>query len=151
MKHNVNSHVYKSVRSAFGDETGTPNTWAERIIETLDADGFAIVPKTPTGGMVNAVHIVGGSAFRAIWRDAITEYQRGLTEEGVWPPINDRQDGGFHWFHAERASSPAIAQWMGERWHVINEGPISPVEMQRRGWEYLGPVSRRPHSKYLDT
>lgn len=57
----------------------------------------------------------------------------------------------FHWWHSERSSNPAIAQWVGGRWFCINEsGAVAEAELHRRGWEYLGPVTHRPHSDYLD-
>lgn len=61
------------------------------------------------------------------------------------------KDASYHWFHSERASVPAIAQWMGGMWHCIGEyEPITPETMTRRGWEYLGPCTHRPWSEYLD-
>jgi hypothetical protein len=63
----------------------------------------------------------------------------------------------FHWLHAERASAPSIAEWWGEDWRTnpywrtIGETDrIPPSEMRHRGWEYLGPVTHQPPSKYLD-
>lgn len=56
-----------------------------------------------------------------------------------------------HWLHAERAGNPGIAEWWPDGWYSVNEkGPVTPHEMRCRGWEYLGPVTHRPKSKYLD-
>lgn len=57
----------------------------------------------------------------------------------------------YHWLHAERASGASIAQWCDGRWVCIGEpGFLTPAGMASRGWEYLGPVTRRPKSAYLD-
>ena len=61
------------------------------------------------------------------------------------------KDETFHWFHSERASSPSIAQYSDGEWYVLNEaGPLAIEELNRRGWEYLGPCEREVFSKYLD-
>ena len=75
-------------------------------------------------------------------------------------PSPSAEDCSYHWLHSERSMEPSIAQWVkgagpGQvgAWLGIGEGgTISPAEMERRGWEYLGPVdgASRPRSKYLD-
>lgn len=75
--------------------------------------------------------------------------------QGTWPCYDFLdQSGSYHWLHAERSMSPAIAQWVGNVWHCIGEErPITPQEMRRRGWEYLGPAERNTEalfSRYLD-
>lgn len=74
-----------------------------------------------------------------------------MTDRGTWPPYDQLDDkGSYHWLHAERASGAAVAQWMGNHWICIGEPVgITPQQMRRRGWEYLGPCVR-PKSKYLD-
>ena len=75
----------------------------------------------------------------------------GISVPGTWPPHGKLDDEGYYWLHAERSSSPAIAQWMVGCWYLIGEpGSFTPHELRRRGWELLGPVTARPHSKYLD-
>lgn len=70
---------------------------------------------------------------------------------GTWPPHDLLDENGYHWLHAERAGSASIAQWMGNMWYCVNESqPITPQELRRRGWEYLGPCTNRPYSSYLD-
>ena len=60
------------------------------------------------------------------------------------------ENDSFHWFHSERAHTPAIAQWVQESWYCINEaGSVDAEEMRRRGWDYLGPVAPHPFSAYL--
>jgi uncharacterized protein (DUF427 family) len=72
--------------------------------------------------------------------------------KGTWPPPEYLDFHGWHWLHAERSSMPSVCEWMGNAWYPSNEiGPVTPIEMRRRGWEYLGPVTGRPHSAYLDT
>jgi hypothetical protein len=72
-------------------------------------------------------------------------------QRGEWPFPQYLNETGYHWFHSERSSEAAIAQWIGHEWHCIGEEkPITPQEIHRRGWEYLGPVTSRPHSIYLD-
>lgn len=74
-----------------------------------------------------------------------------MIEGGTWPPAKMLDQDAYHWLHAERASSASIAQWLNGEWHVIGEKePITAFEMRRRGWEYLGPVTRRPRSRYID-
>lgn len=74
-----------------------------------------------------------------------------MSDKGTWPPANMLDDDAYHWLHAERASTAGIAQWIGNTWRCIGEAnPITPQELRRRGWEYLGPVTGRPHSRYLD-
>lgn len=71
---------------------------------------------------------------------------------GTWPRHEMLDQQAYHWLHSERASSAAIAEWMpGDRgWACVGEVEIVPPQaMRSRGWEYLGPVSGRPHSQYL--
>lgn len=68
---------------------------------------------------------------------------------GTRPALN--VDESYHWLHSERATQASIAQWLGGYWHLIGEStPITPRELQRRGWEYLGPCMGRPYSRYID-
>lgn len=61
------------------------------------------------------------------------------------------EDGTYHWLHSERSPEPSIAQWFDGRWFLVGEGnSVSPATLHRRGWEYLGPVTHRPRSIYLD-
>lgn len=77
-----------------------------------------------------------------------SEPDGGLTR----PPAGLRGCEGYHWLHAERSMSAGVAQWLNGKWYVVSEQyPVAPQEMRRRGWEYLGPCTGRPHSKYLDT
>jgi hypothetical protein len=70
---------------------------------------------------------------------------------GTYPPQELLGRMGYHWLHAERAGEASIAQWAGDGWIAVGEkSVISPRDMLRRGWEYLGPCARRPISKYLD-
>lgn len=53
--------------------------------------------------------------------------------------------GGHEWHFlcSERAMGAIVCQWMSRdgRWASCGEaGLITPEEMARRGWEYLGPV-----------
>jgi hypothetical protein len=60
----------------------------------------------------------------------------------------------YHWLHSERSSSPSIAEWAprDRAWACGSEKElVLPHELRRRGWEYLGPVTHRPRSSYLDT
>jgi hypothetical protein len=71
----------------------------------------------------------------------------------TWPPHELLDVMAYHWLHAERAGGAAIAQWVPDEraWACISEArSITPQEMHRRGWEYLGPVEGRPRSEYLD-
>jgi hypothetical protein len=108
-------------------------------------------PKPPIAAKA-MIEAMGCGSHAGMYVNAVSEYQRSLTEEeGTWPHPKLRKNYSFHWLHAERASSPSIAQWVDNRWVGMNEtGPITPAEMKRRGWEYLGPVDGRPHSEYLD-
>lgn len=49
----------------------------------------------------------------------------------------------FHWLVCDRASEPSIGEWL-RREGVWAEGStdkrITPLEMNRRGWTYWGPV-----------
>jgi hypothetical protein len=72
------------------------------------------------------------------------------TMPGTWPPADMLNMDAYHWLHSERSSKPGIAEWLGNVWHCIGEAqPITPQELARRGWEYLGPC-KRPKSHYLD-
>lgn len=73
---------------------------------------------------------------------------------GTWPPANMLDEVAYHWLHAEQASTASIAQWLPQyrAWACAQEADlIAPHVMRNRGWEYLGPVTNRPHSSYLDT
>lgn len=73
--------------------------------------------------------------------------------DGTWPPHEMLDYQAHHWLHAERSSTASIAEWMPSMraWVCGGElAPVPPIDMRRRGWEYLGPVNGRPHSKYLD-
>ena len=66
-------------------------------------------------------------------------------------PASNAKDQSFHWLDAERADGPSIAQWMGNMWYCMGETlPVTPEELRKRGWEYLGPVTNRLHSDYID-
>lgn len=70
---------------------------------------------------------------------------------GTYPPQAQIEFCGYHWLHAERSSTASVAQWMNGSWYLIGEkNPISPNDLYRRGWEYLGPCVSRPYSQYLD-
>lgn len=76
---------------------------------------------------------------------------RSAAVYGTRPAPDLADEPGHHWLHSERSLSPGIAWWDREEWYVMNEGGhVTPEEMARRGWEYLGPVTGRPHSVYLD-
>lgn len=79
--------------------------------------------------------------------------ETGEAVASVYPPPKWIGRDAYHWLHAERSSRPSISQWMARSaaWYTAGEkDAISPGEMARRGWEYLGPCDGRPHSKYLD-
>lgn len=71
----------------------------------------------------------------------------------TWPPHEMLDVQSYHWLHAERSSSASIAEWLPEARAWVcggEEQPLSPRLMRQRGWEYLGPVTGRPHSRYMD-
>lgn len=57
------------------------------------------------------------------------------------PPVKWRKHR-FHWLHSERASGPAMSEWIDGFWWSAGEAKsITPVEMYRRGWDYWMPVA----------
>lgn len=63
----------------------------------------------------------------------------------------DATEFSYHWLDSERSSEASIAQWARGAWHCIGETErVTPAEMWRRGWRYLGPVTHRPWSEYID-
>ena len=73
---------------------------------------------------------------------------------GVRPAHDMLDEQAYHWLHAERSSSASIAEWMPQEraWACGAEKDlVTPQELARRGWELLGPVTSRPHSRYLDS
>lgn len=81
----------------------------------------------------------------AVTGSCSSEPDDGLTR----PPASLRSCEGYHWLHAERSMSAVVSQWINARWYSAGErDPITPQEMRRRGWEYLGPCTA--YSKYID-
>lgn len=107
----------------------------------------------------------GITAYRSFGRDAtLQETLAGIYEamsnaatdglgasQGTWPALQWRDKQWYHWLHSGQSSDATIAEWINGKWYNVNEnGGLTPPEMRRCGWEYLGPVGARPKSKYLD-
>ena len=65
------------------------------------------------------------------------------TRKGTRPPAR-WQNAQHHWLVSDRAWAPVISEWLGGWWYSAGETrPISPDEMERRGWRW-GAVARPP-------
>lgn len=107
-------------------------------------DIFIIHPDNPDEKLVTYIDRIIGD-YKPVYVGPSGNHSETL------PPEHLRNQEGYHWLHAERSLSASIAQWINGRWFATGErGSFSPQEMRRRGWEYLGPVTHRPLSAYID-
>jgi hypothetical protein len=57
--------------------------------------------------------------------------------------VMTKRKEGFYWLKSERSSDVGIGQWLEKKWYLINEeGPVTEIELKRRGWKAGNYVER---------